>query len=120
MPTMLGTCSYRRRIEIPIRACNTVGALTGRHDSNPAGPHDRRPPTIRWLVAVGLTAFIALATAAIGHSLPKPLASAPPLSVARPSAAGPFHGRHAVLGSARRPGHRPAAAAARRPRWRAR
>jgi zinc D-Ala-D-Ala carboxypeptidase len=48
-----------------------------------------RPTRIRWLVAVALTALLALATAAIGHSVPRTPSSSPPMSLARSSAAGP-------------------------------
>jgi zinc D-Ala-D-Ala carboxypeptidase len=48
-----------------------------------------RTPRIRWLVAVSLTASLALATAAIGYSSAKTPSASTPLSVGRPTAAGP-------------------------------
>ena len=48
-----------------------------------------RTPRIRWLVAVSLTASLALATAAIGYSSAKTPSTSTPLSVGRPTAAGP-------------------------------
>jgi D-alanyl-D-alanine carboxypeptidase len=53
-------------------------------------PTSPAPPTrIRWLVAVGLTGLLAVATAAIGHSVPRIPSSSPPMSLVRSSAAGP-------------------------------
>jgi len=53
----------------------------------PPGPTGT--PRIRWIVVVSLATFVALATAAIGWSLPKPLSSSPTLSVALPSTGTP-------------------------------